>query len=200
MCSLLWSSSTWSSLCSGRLANVALPGCSFGHSSSSSLGQYNASGEYGSSMTSRTSRCGQTSMSNWCEARLTIYLATLVLGAIMLVAEPFTYLCNQPGHLCIGCGVKNRYRLAATWKYPSGNQVKPSRVDTCRMYNRRCDRYRSYHRPCRKTQREINHSRHDKRNPRTNVHFSLFLTKSCRLCAGFCFGSDMTAGRGGMTT
>lgn len=57
-------------------------------------------------MTSRTSRCGQTSMSNWCEARLTIYLATLVLGAIMLVADPFTYLCNQPGHHCIGCGVK----------------------------------------------------------------------------------------------
>ena len=27
-----------------------------------------------------------------------------------------------------------------------------------------------------------------KRNPRTNVHFSLFLTKSCRLCAGFDVG------------
>ena len=57
-------------------------------------------------MTSRTSRCGQTSMSSWCEARMTVYLATLALGAIMLVADPFTYLCNQPGHHCIGCGVK----------------------------------------------------------------------------------------------
>ncbi len=27
-----------------------------------------------------------------------------------------------------------------------------------------------------------------KRNPRTNVHFFLFLTKSCRLCAGFNVG------------
>ena len=68
------------------------------------------------------------------------------------------------------------------------------------MHNRCRYRYRSYHRPCRKTQREINHSRHDKRNPRTNVHFSLFLAKSCRLCAGFCFGSDVTAGRGDVTT
>ena len=37
---------------------------------------------------------------------MTVYLATLALGAIMLVADPFTYLCNQPGHHCIGCGVK----------------------------------------------------------------------------------------------
>ena len=57
-------------------------------------------------MTSRTSRYGQTSMSSWREARMTVYLATLALGAIMLVADPFTYLCNQPGHHCIGCGVK----------------------------------------------------------------------------------------------
>ena len=57
-------------------------------------------------MTSRTSRCGETSMSSWCEARLTVYLATLVLGAVMLTADPFTYPCNQPGHQCIGCGVK----------------------------------------------------------------------------------------------
>ena len=57
-------------------------------------------------MTSRTSRCGQTSMSSWREARMTVYLATFALGAIMLTADPFTYLCNQPGHRCIGCGVK----------------------------------------------------------------------------------------------
>ena len=57
-------------------------------------------------MTSRTSRCGQTSMSSWREARMTVYLATLALGTIMLTADPFTYLCNQPGHHCIGCGVK----------------------------------------------------------------------------------------------
>lgn len=57
-------------------------------------------------MTSRTSRYGQTSMSSWREARMTVYLATLALGTIMLTADPFTYLCNQPGHRCIGCGVK----------------------------------------------------------------------------------------------
>lgn len=57
-------------------------------------------------MTSRTSRYGQTSMSSWREARMTVYLATFALGAIMLTADPFTYLCNQPGHHCIGCGVK----------------------------------------------------------------------------------------------
>ena len=57
-------------------------------------------------MTSRTSRYGQTSMSSWREARMTVYLATLALGTIMLTADPFTYLCNQPGHHCIGCGVK----------------------------------------------------------------------------------------------
>ena len=31
-------------------------------------------------------------------------------------------------------------------------------------------------------------SRPSRQNPRTNVHFSLFLTKSCRLCAGFDVG------------
>ena len=106
MRSLLWLSSTCSSLCYGHLADVALSGCLDGHTSSSSSGQYNASGESGSSMTSRSSRCGQTSMSSWREARMTIYLATLALGTIMLTADPFTYLCNQPGHHCIGCGVK----------------------------------------------------------------------------------------------
>ena len=57
-------------------------------------------------MTNRTSRCGQTSMSSWREARMTVYLTTLALGTIMLTADPFTYLCNQPGRHCIGCGVK----------------------------------------------------------------------------------------------
>lgn len=37
---------------------------------------------------------------------MTVYLTTLALGAIMLTADPFTYLCNQPGHHCLGCGVK----------------------------------------------------------------------------------------------
>ena len=31
--------------------------------------------------------------------------------------------------------------------------------------------------------------RPSRQNPRTNVHFSLFLTKSCRLCAGFDVGA-----------
>lgn len=57
-------------------------------------------------MTSHVGHCNEKSVSNWRAARLTIYLATLALGAIMLVADPFTYLCNQPGHHCIGCGVK----------------------------------------------------------------------------------------------
>lgn len=104
---LPWRSSTsLPPLRCGILGSAALPGCLNGCTSFNSSVQYNASGEYGSSMTSRASRCSQTSMSNWCEAHLTIYLATLVLGAIMLVADPFTYLCNQPGHHCIGCGVK----------------------------------------------------------------------------------------------
>lgn len=57
-------------------------------------------------MTSHVGHCNEESVSNWRAARLTIYLATLALGTIMLTADPFTYLCNQPGHHCIGCGVK----------------------------------------------------------------------------------------------
>ena len=43
--------------------------------------------------------------------------------------------------------------------------------------------------------RQLNHASHiappprpPRQNPRTNVHFSLFLTKRCRLCAGFVVG------------
>lgn len=57
-------------------------------------------------MTSHASHCGEEGVSSWRAARLTVYLATLALGAIMLVADPFTYVCNEPGRHCIGCGVK----------------------------------------------------------------------------------------------
>ena len=57
-------------------------------------------------MTSHASHCGEEGVSSWRVARLTVYLATLMLGAIMLIADPFTYVCNEPGHHCMGCGVK----------------------------------------------------------------------------------------------
>lgn len=43
--------------------------------------------------------------------RAVIYIATFALGAFMLLADPFEYLCNQPDYSCPGCGFKTGLTL-----------------------------------------------------------------------------------------